>query len=222
MVWTKIESIILVAFYSKHNQLSLSLFTVNPVAIVAQPYSWTNEDHRDRVRQYANSLPWLLFGMTEEQETDQQTNKRSDGRGFYTVQGYAQHSQCAVFLAKELILNQQRLDAESSNRIYENSCSTTRVYSEAAMPVIPGSSLYIFVQSVPVAISMRWDYNYVECQNYIDGIANHDVSGAKNDNVNALRLHRRRRHRDACFADQSRCNGHNFLRNRPASSYGNS
>ena len=38
MVWTKIESIILVTFYSKHNQLSLSLFTVNPVAIVAEPY----------------------------------------------------------------------------------------------------------------------------------------------------------------------------------------
>jgi hypothetical protein len=65
------------------------------------------------------------------------------------------------------------------------------------MPVMPGSSLYIFVQSVPVAISMRWfiqcivlaanvmeggvqarflaqlnsdtaDYNYVECQNYMD------------------------------------------------------
>jgi hypothetical protein len=28
----------LVAFYSKHNRLSLSLFTVNPVTIVAQPY----------------------------------------------------------------------------------------------------------------------------------------------------------------------------------------
>ena len=28
----------MVAFYSKHNRLSLSLFTVNPVAIVAQPY----------------------------------------------------------------------------------------------------------------------------------------------------------------------------------------
>jgi hypothetical protein len=29
----------LVAFYSKHNRLSLSLFTVNPVAIVAEPYA---------------------------------------------------------------------------------------------------------------------------------------------------------------------------------------
>jgi hypothetical protein len=27
------------------------------------------------------------------------------------------------------------------------------------------------------------DYNYVECQNYVDGIANHEVSGAKNNNV---------------------------------------
>jgi hypothetical protein len=179
---------------------------------LTRPYSWTNEDHRDKVRQYANSLPWLLFGMTEEQETDARNSQRSDGRGFNSVQGYAQHSQCAVFLAKELLLNQQRLDAESSNRIYENSWSTTIVDSEPGRPVMPGSSLYIFVQSVPVAISMRWfmqcivlaanvleggvqarflaqlnsdtvDYNYVECQNYVDGIGNHQVSGAKNNNV---------------------------------------
>jgi hypothetical protein len=32
----------LVAFYSKHNRLSLSLFAVNPVAIVADPYLKVN------------------------------------------------------------------------------------------------------------------------------------------------------------------------------------
>jgi hypothetical protein len=179
---------------------------------LTRPYSWTDEDHRNKVRQYANSLQWFLFGMTEEQESNDQNNKLSDGRGFYSVQEYSQHSQCAVFLAKELLRNQERLDVESSNRIYENSWSTTRVDSEAAMPVMPGSSLYIFVQSVPVAISMRWfiqcivlaanvmeggvparflaqlnsdtvDYNYVECQNYMDGIENYEVNGAKNKNV---------------------------------------
>ena len=66
------------------------------------------------MRQYTNSLPWLLFGMTEEQESNAQGDKRSDGRSFHTVEGYAQHSQCAVFLAKELLLNQQRLDAEDT------------------------------------------------------------------------------------------------------------
>jgi hypothetical protein len=39
VVWTKIEIDYLVAFYSKHNRLSLSLFTVNLVAIVAEPYT---------------------------------------------------------------------------------------------------------------------------------------------------------------------------------------
>ena len=38
---------------------------------LTRPYSWTNEDHRNRVRKYANSLSWLLFGMTEEQESDE-------------------------------------------------------------------------------------------------------------------------------------------------------
>jgi hypothetical protein len=41
VVWTRIESILWslfkVAFYSKRNRLSLSLFTVNPAAIVAEP-----------------------------------------------------------------------------------------------------------------------------------------------------------------------------------------
>jgi hypothetical protein len=179
---------------------------------LTRPYSWTDEDHRNKVRQYANSLPWFLFGMTEEQENNEQNTKRSDGRGFSSVQEYSQHSQCAVFLAKELLRNQERLDVESSNKIYANSWSTTRIDSEPAMPVMPGSSLYIFVQSVPVAISMRWflqcivlaanvmeggvqarflaqlnsdtaDYNYVECQNYMDGIENYQVDGAKNHNV---------------------------------------
>jgi hypothetical protein len=80
------------------------------------------------------------------------------------------------------------------------------------MPVMPGSSLYIFLKSVPVSINMRWfmqcvvlssnaaqggvqsrflaqlnsdsaDYDTVECLNYVEGTENYVVNGAKNDNV---------------------------------------
>ena len=66
-----------------------------------------------------------------------QSDRRSDGRSFNSVQGYAQHSQCAVFLTKELLLNQQSLDAVSSSRIYKNSWITSSVDAEAPMPVMP-------------------------------------------------------------------------------------
>jgi hypothetical protein len=119
---------------------------------LTRPYSWEDEGIRNRVLQYANSLPWLLFGMTEEQESTVQ----GDGRGFSNVHMYAQHSQCAVFLANALLLNQQRVEAAESSRIYDNSWSTSSADDEPPAPVMPGASLYLFVDSVPVAISLRW------------------------------------------------------------------
>jgi hypothetical protein len=182
----------------------LELFT-DAEYYLTRPYSWTDKETLNRVLRYANSLPWLLFGMTEEQESAEQR----DGRSFSSVLDYTQHSQCAVFLAKALLVNQKLLDASS---IYDNSWRTSKTDSNAAMPVVPGASLYLFVESVPVAISLRWfmqcvvlaaniaeggvqarflaqlnagttDYDYVECQNYLEGIANHNVNGAVNEDV---------------------------------------
>ena len=68
---------------------------------LTRPYSWTNENLRNKVLQYANSLLWCVFGMTEERESKEDSNLRSDGRGFSSVNEYIEHSQCAVFLAKE-------------------------------------------------------------------------------------------------------------------------
>jgi hypothetical protein len=179
---------------------------------LTRPYMWTNENQRDKVLQYANSLHWFVFGMTEEQENNELTNTRSDGRGFNTVKEYTQHSQCAVYLSKELLANKQKLDANLPYRIYDNSWKTSKSESETKMPVMPGSSLYIFLKSVPVAINIRWfmqcvvlsanaaqggvqsrflaqlnsdstDYDAVECLNYVEGIENYAVNGAKNDNV---------------------------------------
>jgi hypothetical protein len=83
--------------------------------------------------------------------------------------------------------------------------------------VIAGASLYVFLESVPVGISLRWFTqcvamaknndeegvetrlltrinagaivdDYIECENYLLGIANHDVDGAANPN-SSLPLH---------------------------------
>jgi hypothetical protein len=95
---------------------------------------------------------------------------------------------------------------------YDNSWKTSKSESETKMPVMPGSSLYIFLKSVPIIINIRWfmqcvvlsanaaqggvqsrflaqlnsdsvDYDAVECLNYVEGIENYAVNGAKNDNV---------------------------------------
>ena len=84
-------------------------------------------------------------------------------------------------------------------------------------PTIPGASLYLFLESVPVPITLRWfvqcvvlaksttdggvparflanlnagtvDYEYVECDNYVLGIGNHAVNGAQNP-ASTLPLH---------------------------------
>jgi len=178
---------------------------------LTRPYSWTNDNLRNKVLQYSNSLLWFVFGMTEERETNENNNQRSDGRGFSSVEEYIRHSQCVVYLAKALLNNQQTLDLATNNRIYENSWSTTKS-SDTPMPVMPGSSLYIFVQSVPVSISMRWfvqcvvlaanvqeggassrflaelnmnsfDNNQIDCENYLVGKDNYQNNGAKNSDV---------------------------------------
>jgi len=66
---------------------------------LTRPYEWVNKETRRKVFEYANSLLWLVFGMTEE----------GDGRGFETVEQYEEHSQCAVYLAKELFKLQKQL-----------------------------------------------------------------------------------------------------------------
>ena len=182
---------------------------------LTRPYKWTDEATRERVLQYSNSLLWFLFGMTEEKENTQ----HGDGRGFSTVEQYIQHAQCAVYLARQLQLNQQRLNTGSS--IYQNSWATSNVADgEPALPVLAGASLYVFLESVPVGISLRWFTqcvalaknsdeggvetrllarinagggfaivdDYIECENYLLGIANHDVDGAANPN-SSLPLH---------------------------------
>ena len=117
---------------------------------LTRPYAWEDEALRWRVLQYANSLPWLVFGMTEEQESLQQ----GDGRGFTGVLAYAEHSQCAVFVAQQLLLNQQRFNTES---FYSRSTAQVLEGDEVQpTPVVPGASLYVFVESVPVTISFRW------------------------------------------------------------------
>ena len=59
---------------------------------LTRPYVWTDQETRARVLQYANSLLWLVFGMTEEQESV----VNGSGRGFSSVLEYTQHSRHSV------------------------------------------------------------------------------------------------------------------------------
>jgi hypothetical protein len=103
--------------------------------------------------------------MTEEKQSGE------DGRGFTTIEQYAKHSQCAVYLAKELFKHQKQLsqnDAATAN-IYDNSWEVSNFnldiddltdLTKTAKQLIPGTSLYIFVESVPVFITLRW---FMQC-----------------------------------------------------------
>jgi hypothetical protein len=140
--------------------------------------------------------------MTEEKES---FDRSSDGRGFATVEQYTQHSQCAVYLAKELF-EQQIRNTETIGSIYDNSWETSANDNSNAIQLIPGASLYIFSESVPVFITLRWfmqcvvlaknsaeggvqarflallnkeqiTEDYVECENYKVGNKNLKVNG---------------------------------------------
>ncbi len=74
--------------------------------------------------------------MTEEREAADRT---SDGRGFATVEQYLQHSQCAVYIAKQLF-EQQKLNTEILASIYDNSWETSANEEQAASQLIPGAS----------------------------------------------------------------------------------
>jgi hypothetical protein len=61
---------------------------------LTRPYEWDNDATRRKVFEYANSLLWLVFGMTEEKES---AGRVSDGRGVETVEHYIEHSHCAIY-----------------------------------------------------------------------------------------------------------------------------
>jgi hypothetical protein len=72
---------------------------------------------------------------------------------------YLQHSQCAVYIAKQLF-EQQKLNTEILASIYDNSWETSANEEQAASQLIPGASLYMFSESVPVFITLRW---FLQC-----------------------------------------------------------
>lgn len=178
---------------------------------LTRPYRWIDAEQHDLVNHYANALLWFVFGMTDEKSIT------GDGRGFTDIEGYLVHSQCTVYLAHALRRNEERVkNTGNGANLYANSWRTfvftsTTSADTPAVPVMPGSSLYLFSGKVPVAISLRWflqcvvlakntaeggvdarflknvytvgAFEVIECENYVDGIKNFAVNGVANPDV---------------------------------------
>jgi hypothetical protein len=113
---------------------------------LTEPYSWSDSSRRQIVLEYSNSLGPLLFGVLT-------------ARGIESVEQYLLHAECATFLARALIEHEQSFANINELSFYHS--SSTGNPNEPAMPVLPGSSLYLIDRRLPISINLRWLFQCV-------------------------------------------------------------
>jgi hypothetical protein len=89
------------------------------------------------VLQHANNLILYIFGT----------------RGFNDLDGYLDHSKCAVRVATDLLANEARLAALTDRQGF-SFYQTSSV--DFADEIMPGSSLYLVDHRLPVSINLHW------------------------------------------------------------------
>ena len=128
------------AFMANYRGLSQLPLFMDVLDHLRNPYRWTDAERLLKVHSYANSILWFIFGMSAE--------VGSGNRGFTNVEQYLEHSRCMVHVAQALLAYEAVIRQENEE---------LALYSSSAYEdVVPGASLYIFLQRVPVSITLRW------------------------------------------------------------------
>ena len=127
---------------------------------VADTILWYNYDDtrlRDTLLFLSNALFFSMFGITEDPQT----------RGFDSLEKYLNQAKCVAHIARRLHDNeeyhtQQQQPTNPDRKIYYMS-------SEESVDVIPGGSLYLFVQRQAVFVPLRWLAQCVVLANHQEG-----------------------------------------------------